>query len=132
MTLFYVLLWHLGRTLFPTPWASALTGVVIGLAALRVILCLPRQNEWASASPPVLWGALRNIPFLLLGLVVAEAYFRGGAAVPELSLMWLAVLLSFAFYLPVVLWSNRHRMLGMLMLPKACVYLWIIFMFTSL
>ena len=35
--------------------------------------------------------------------------------VPGLSWMWLAILLSFGFYLPVVLWSNMNPKIGMLM-----------------
>lgn len=43
-----------------------------------------------------------------------------------------AVLLSFGFYLPVVLWSNRQPKVGMLMLPKTCCYLWLLVMCLSL
>ncbi|HPF18680.1 MAG TPA: hypothetical protein PLY08_03755 [Bacillota bacterium] len=46
--------------------------------------------------------------------------------------MWLAILLSFAFYLPVVLWSNRYPKIGMLMLPKTCTYLWMLVMLLAL
>ena len=46
--------------------------------------------------------------------------------------MWLAILLSFAFYLPVVLWSNQNPKVGILMLPKTCAYLWMLAMCLSL
>jgi hypothetical protein len=53
----------------------------------------------------------------------------GPAGGPEaVRFMWLAVLLSFAFYLPVVLWSRKVPKLGMLMLPKTCAYVWIVLM----
>ena len=42
--------------------------------------------------------------------------------------MPLAVALSFAFYLPVVLFSNIAPMVGMLMIPKTMAYVWIILM----
>ena len=42
--------------------------------------------------------------------------------------MWLAVLLSFAFYIPVVLWSEVSPMIGMLMMPKTCMYVWAVAM----
>lgn len=42
--------------------------------------------------------------------------------------MWLAILLSFAFYIPVVLWAEVSPMIGMLMLPKTCMYVWMVVM----
>ena len=34
----------------------------------------------------------------------------------------------FAFYLPVVLWADISPIIGMLMLPKTCMYMWIVVM----
>ena len=38
--------------------------------------------------------------------------------------MWLTIVLSFAFYIPVVLWADVVPMIGMLMIPKTCAYVW--------
>ena len=38
--------------------------------------------------------------------------------------MWLTIVLSFSFYIPVVLWANTIPMIGMLMIPKTCAYVW--------
>ncbi len=38
--------------------------------------------------------------------------------------MWLTIVLSFAFYIPVVLWADTIPMIGMLMIPKTCAYVW--------
>ena len=38
--------------------------------------------------------------------------------------MWLTIVLSFAFYIPVVLWADVIPMIGMLMIPKTCAYVW--------
>ncbi len=38
--------------------------------------------------------------------------------------MWLTIVLSFGFYLPVVLWADAIPMVGMLMIPKTCAYVW--------
>ena len=43
--------------------------------------------------------------------------------------LWLAVLLSFLFYFPVVLWAQAVPLIGMMMLPKTCMYIWMILMF---
>ena len=38
--------------------------------------------------------------------------------------MWLTIALSFGFYIPVVLWSELYPMVGILMIPKTCAYVW--------
>ncbi len=38
--------------------------------------------------------------------------------------MWLTITLSFAFYIPVVLWSDAYPLVGILMIPKTCAYVW--------
>ena len=40
--------------------------------------------------------------------------------------MWLTILLSFGFYIPVVLWADVNPLIGMLMIPKTCAYVWTI------
>jgi len=128
MTVFYLLLWQIGLLLFaPTP-GSGWTAFVYVLAALRILLCLFPQNRWADRHPPVRWGIYRNIPFLLLGAAVAVLFAVNTGRVPAVDGMWIAIALSYAFYIPVVLWSNTNPKLGMLMLPKTCAYLWILAM----
>lgn len=36
--------------------------------------------------------------------------------------MWLTIVLSFGFYIPVVLWADTIPLIGMLMIPKTCAY----------
>ena len=42
--------------------------------------------------------------------------------------MWLAVTLSFGFYIPVVLFADTIPVIGMLMIPKTCAYVWAVLM----
>ena len=128
MTGFYVLLWHAGILLFAPAAASVWTAMVYILAALRIALCLCTKNKWFDDSPPAAWAVYRNIPFLLLGAAVAVFFGMHAHAVLSIRWMGFAILLSFAFYIPVVLWANKYRKLGMLMLPKTCTYLWMLFM----
>jgi hypothetical protein len=121
MTVFYVMLWHLGALLSPAP-RPLWTAILYLLAALRIGLCLPRQNRWQAKNPPVNWGIYRNIPFLLMGLQVAIFYIRTGTP----AFMPIAIFLSFLFYIPVVLFANKRPMVGMLMLPKTLSYVWIL------
>lgn len=42
--------------------------------------------------------------------------------------MPLAVILSFGFYIPVVLFGSVIPILGMLMIPKTLAYVWVVIM----
>lgn len=96
------------------------------LAAIRIILCLMPQNDWTGASP-VSWGIYRNIPFVIMGIIMVVLYYKERSDKPY-RFMWLAITLSFAFYMPVVLWADLSPMIGMLMLPKTCMYVWMVVM----
>lgn len=84
------------------------------------------QNQWLSADSPLSWGIYRNIPFALLGLLVILLFYRGarGHGDNAFRWMWLTIVLSFGFYIPVVLWADIIPLIGMLMIPKTCAYVW--------
>jgi hypothetical protein len=132
MTGFYLLLWRLGLLLFSPSLPSFCSALIYGLAILRGALCLLPQNRWLDPRPPLRWGIYRNIPFLLLGLGVAALFAACQGAAPAVTNMAFAILLSFGFYLPVVIWADKNPKLGMLMLPKTCAYLWMLSMFLAL
>lgn len=126
MTLFYVLLYYVWRSRYRITGRSGLTALVYLLAAVRIALCLAPQNEWTSPNAPVLWGVWRNIPFAVLGLLVIVLFYRGAREHQDRAFrfMWLTIVLSFAFYIPVVLWADRVPAVGALMIPKTCAYVW--------
>ena len=132
MTVFYLLLWQTGLYAFELKAASFWSFAVYALATVRILLCLLPQNKWTDRYPPLNWGIGRNIPFFLLGAIVAGLFFLNRLTVQGLGLMWLAIAISFVFYLPVVLWSNKNPKIGMLMLPKTCAYVWMLAMCFSL
>ena len=126
MTVFYVLLYYVWRQRYHVQGQKSLTVAVYALAALRVLLCLMPQNQWFSAQAPLSWGIYRNIPFALLGLLVILLFYRSGKNSHDKAFrwMWLTIVLSFAFYIPVVLWADTIPLIGMLMIPKTCAYVW--------
>ena len=128
MTVFYVLLYYVWRQRYSVTGHTALTAVVYVLAGVRVILCMMPQNQWLSANAPLLWGVYRNIPFALLGLVVIVLFFHKAREKEDRAFrwMWLTIVLSFGFYIPVVLWADAFPLIGMLMIPKTCAYVWTI------
>lgn len=132
MTVFYVFLWHVGIFLYSLEGNNFWTYLVYVLAIVRVLLCLFPQNKWIDRYPPVKWGIWRNVPFFLMGMLVAVFFFYHRHVEIGFQWMWLGIFLSFAFYLPVVLWSNKNPKIGMLMLPKTCMYIWILAMCLSL
>ena len=126
MTIFYVLLYYVWRLRYQVQGRKGLTAGVYGLAGLRILLCLLPQNQWLSAEAPLSWGIYRNIPFALLGLLVILLFYRSAKEQKDRAFrwMWLTIVLSFGFYIPVVLWADAVPMIGMLMIPKTCAYVW--------
>ena len=128
MTAFYILLYYVWRIRYKVEGKRLLTYTVYLLSVLRVGLCLFPQNEWLSADAPLTWGIYRNIPFALLGLLIIVLFYRSAKDNDkEFKFMWLTIVLSFAFYIPVVLWADAVPMIGMLMIPKTCAYVWTVF-----
>ncbi len=97
------------------------------VAGCRIALCLLRQNEWFAENPPLSWGIYRNIPFVILGAMVVWLLCKGRSD-RHFKWGWLAVTLSFLFYLPVVLFADAVPVVGMLMLPKTACYVWLVVM----
>ena len=121
MTIFYVLLYYVWRQRYQIKGKGILTAAVYALAAVRVVLCMMPQNQWLSANSPLSWGIYRNIPFALMGLLIIVLFYRSAKENNDASFrwMWLTIVLSFGFYIPVVI-----PMIGMLMIPKTCAYVW--------
>lgn len=130
MTGYYVLLWHIGLLLFELKggfWHSGTLAVYV-LAGIRILLCVHPKNQWLQRHQPVNWGIYRNIPFIILGGLTAILFAVYKGQVPPVNNMWIAIILSFVFYLPVVLWVHKKPAIGMLMLPKTCTYIWMLTM----
>ena len=126
MTAFYVLLYYVWRARYQVSDKRGLTAAVWILSVARVLLCLMPQNEWTSATPPLSWGIYRNIPFAALGVLLIVLLFCSAKEKRDRPFrwLWLTVVLSFAFYLPVVLFADSVPAVGILMIPKTCAYLW--------
>ena len=126
MTIFYVILYYVWRIRYQVQGKKQLTWAVYLLAGARILLCLMPQNQWLSAQAPLSWGIYRNIPFALLGLLIILLFYRSAKEHQDTPFrwMWLTIVLSFGFYIPVVLWADTIPMIGMLMIPKTCAYVW--------
>lgn len=129
MTLFYAILYHVWQQRYSITDRRTLTMVVYALAVLRIVLCLFPQNQWLLASSNWEWGIYRNIPFVLLGLIDIILFYQSTRSGQDKAFrfLWLAIFISFAMYVPVVLWSHVIPYIGMLMMPKTLAYVWIVY-----
>jgi len=130
MTIFYVILYHIWRQRYNIEGRKKLTFSIYALSIIRIGLCLFPQNDWLNFNSPVLWGIYRNIPFLFMGIIIIDIFYFEAKkhADNNFRYMWLAIVLSFAFYIPVVLWANTIPLIGILMIPKTIAYLWVVIM----
>jgi hypothetical protein len=128
MTIFYVLLFYFICTLSRVRNGNLWRNIVLFLAAIRIILlCFP-QNDWFSENAPLAWGIYRNIPFTAIGVIIVILLYKYLSMHKDFKFAWLTVALSFAFYLPVVLFAKDIPTVGMLMLPKTVCYVWLVIM----
>ena len=125
MTAFYVLFYRFVYRRSGTARSRMTDAAVYVCTALRLVLCAFPQNRWLENGPSLTWGILRNIPFVILGVLVIAAAYRYLRGYRHYKLLWIAIVLSFGFYIPVVLWASSASWVGMLMLPKTVCYLWI-------
>ncbi len=124
VTLFYMLLvdvWRLRfkRSLGWFGWLLLAAGVV------RMVVMVFPQNQWQLIVPPYGWSLLRNAFLVLQGLGVMTLFFRDSARAKDrtfTAVAWM-IALSYAFYLPVILWVGQVPLLGMFMIPKTCAYI---------
>lgn len=130
MTVFYLILYYIWRGRYNVQGQKGLTTSMWVLTAVRVALCLFPQNEWLNYNQPLLWGVLRNIPFSVMGILIIILFAREAKKANDrvFRFMPLAVILSFGFYIPVVLFGSSDPLLGMLMIPKTLAYVWVVVM----
>lgn len=124
MTVFYILVFLLYKGVYKKDDKSTeTTGIILYiLAALRIAICLLPGNNWFTGEGTVLWGVLRNLPFIVIGAIIVCLYFKVRREDKYLKRLWLYTSLSFLFYIPVAVFAPLLPMLGMLMLPKTVCY----------
>ena len=108
MTIFYLILYYIWRERYQIKDRKGLSVIMWLLSALRIGLCLLPQNQWLTYRQPLLFGILRNIPFAIMGVIIIVIFYREINRTEDkvFRYMPLAVILSFGFYLPVVLFRS--------------------------
>lgn len=126
MTVFYILLYYVWRIRYRIVGRTATTFMVYLMALIRIVLCLFPQNAWTSVTSPLSWAIYRNIPFMIMGILIIVLFYTSAKTTKDVVFkhMWLTIVISFGFYLPVVLFADKIPLIGMLMIPKTCAYVW--------
>lgn len=126
MTVFYIILYYIWRIRYHVKGKNIYTIFVYGMAIARIVLCLFPQNAWTSSASPLSWGIYRNIPFTIMGLIIIYLFYKSSREQNDklFKNMWLTIVISFGFYLPVVLFADLVPIIGMLMIPKTLAYVW--------
>jgi len=123
VTFFYALvavIWQ-KRTGKPYGWFGML---LFAAAAIRLVVMAFPQNNWNSVVPPQPWSLYRNAPLVVQGLGAAYLILRDAIAARDSLFKWVGVmiLVSYAFYTPVILFVQTMPLIGMLMIPKTLAY----------
>ncbi len=123
VTFFYAIMLLIWQQRFSRP-LGWLGWLLILSAVLRLALMLFPENQWNNTIPPQPWSLYRNLPLVIQGLGVAYLILRDARSSGDHAFQWIGmmVLVSFAFYLPVILWVQRLPAIGMLMIPKTLAY----------
>ena len=129
MTVFYVLLCYFWQYNYRVKIDRKTEIRIWGLAVIRCALCLLPQNGWTANSSDVLWGIIRNVPFVIHGAIVCYMFYTKREWDDIFEPMWIYILLSFIFYIPVAVGAGALPILGMLMLPKTVCYILMIIAF---
>ncbi len=130
MTFFYLILYMIWESLFrQLPVPGAVSWLIYVTVVARVIICLLPQNQWLTQKGDFKLSICRNAILLITGILIGGLFlYSGDLGGFGLWKMAIAILISFACYIPVVIWSKQKPMIGMLMIPKTMAYMWMIVM----
>lgn len=130
MTVFYLIIYVIWKEYYQVKNTKIISIVLLVLAAVRIIVGLFPQNMWLVHNQPLDWAIYRNIPFAIMGIIMIYLFYNESRkrANDPFKWMWLAITLSFGFYIPVVLWSDVNQAIGLLMIPKTLAYVWVVVM----
>ena len=124
VTIFYVLLVKAWKLRYNKRY-GVLAYLLFVSAAVRLSFMLLPGNEWAKDVAPFDFSMHRNIPLLIQGLGVAYLILSESVRSKDSAFTWigLMILVSYAFYTPVVLYARAVPTLGLLMIPKTIAYM---------
>ena len=126
VTFFYVLVLLIWQERYQQSFGWFGMLLIISAAIRLMVMALP-GNQWNSVVPPQPISLVRNLFLTFSGLGVAALILRDSSAAGRASdrpFAWvgICILVSFAFYIPVILFVQVMPVIGMLMIPKTLAY----------
>jgi len=123
-TFFYIAMLMIWKARFKKEYGLLAYGG-FALAVLRFLIMACPENNWNSLEVPQDWSIYRNVPLMLMQLIVAFLFMRDAIARKDALFIRISalILVSFACYAPAVFLRGRVPMIGMLMIPKTVAYL---------
>ena len=130
MTIFYIMLLYIWKLTFNSLSSPICIDLLIWITGIvRIVICLLPQNGWTTNQKNSTLSFIRNSVFLVTGLCIVYLYYISGNLYNfHLYRMCFAIIVSFACYMPVTIYSKKYPMIGMLMIPKTISYIWMIVM----
>ncbi|UCG03834.1 MAG: hypothetical protein JSW11_07575 [Candidatus Heimdallarchaeota archaeon] len=129
ITFFYMILLDIWRIQFPKDKDLFYYGLML-IGFTRFIIMIFPQNEWGNLIAPYDWALIRNVPLTIIGLATAFLMLRDGFKYhdPRYKNFGYCIVISFAFYIPVILSVQTFPLIGMLMIPKTMAYMVLAFL----
>ena len=123
VTIFYVLMLEIWRVRFDKKYGP-FEYLLLAAAVLRLLIMIPAANQWNNTVPPQPWSLYRNLPLTVLGLGIAYLILRDARRAGDRPFVWIgiSILVSYAMYIPVILFVQQVPTIGMLMIPKTMAY----------
>ncbi len=123
VTFFYVFVLFIWQERYQQPlgWFGWL---LVGSAFVRLAVMALPGNQWNAVVPPQPMSLVRNLFLTISGLGVAYLILRDAARNDDRVFTWIgiSILVSYAFYIPVILFVQTVPLVGMLMIPKTLAY----------
>ncbi|MCD6482165.1 MAG: hypothetical protein J7K80_00315, partial [Candidatus Izimaplasma sp.] len=103
--------------------------IIVTLLIIKIILSILPQNEWLTNTATLEFQIIRNIPFVLMGIYLVVLFIVKSTKENDIPFLKIAIgiLLSFLFYIPVVLFASKIPAIGALMMPKTLAYVYVIY-----
>ena len=95
-----------------------------------IFLILP-MNHWFTNESSRWIVILRNVPFVMMGLLLILLYFKHRKRIKIFSNIWLCLLLSFLFPIPAILFAKEYPIMGSFMILKMICYIFMVNLFTK-
>lgn len=123
VTLFYMVFVYVWQDRFEQK-ATWFTWLLLGVGIARLVFMALPVNDWGNVVPPQPVSLYRNIFLMVQGVGLIWLMLSSAYKANDKTFKWIGwmVVVSYAFYTPVILFAQQFPPIGMLMIPKTIAY----------